>query len=145
MTTIVYRDGIMAADSCVSYNDAKTAAVTKIWEVEGTLIGVSGSLSALAMVRSVVTDAGSIWPAMARDEHCSGIMVAPSGVIHFVGSNGIPIEVDAEFHAIGSGAELAIGAMAAGASAAEAVKIAIQYDCFSAGPIDILSLQEEVS
>lgn len=43
----------------------------------------------------------------------------------------------APFHAIGSGHELAIGAMAAGASAIEAVKIAIQYESGCGGPIQV--------
>ena len=43
----------------------------------------------------------------------------------------------AEFYAIGSGQEYAIGAMAAGASAPEAVQIAIRFDPHCGGPVAV--------
>jgi ATP-dependent protease HslVU (ClpYQ) peptidase subunit len=42
---------------------------------------------------------------------------------------------DADFIAIGSGANLAMGAMAAGASAKKAIKIATQYDIYTGGEL----------
>lgn len=41
------------------------------------------------------------------------------------------LKVDQPFHAIGSGMDYAIGAMAAGMSAKEAVKLAMKHDCYT--------------
>ena len=45
------------------------------------------------------------------------------------------------YHAFGSGEEIALGAMAAGATAAEAVQIAIQFDTSSDGDVTQLPSQ----
>jgi ATP-dependent protease HslVU (ClpYQ) peptidase subunit len=46
------------------------------------------------------------------------------------------VEVETEFIAIGSGGDLAMGAMGAGATARQAVEIAARFDCFTGGKID---------
>jgi hypothetical protein len=47
--------------------------------------------------------------------------------------------IDCEFYAIGSGADFAMGAMAMGASAEEAVRIACQLDPHCGLPVTVLS------
>ena len=53
-----------------------------------------------------------------------------------------PNKVVADFYAIGSGNELALGAMAAGADARRAVEIAIMLDTSSGGEIHTMNVFE---
>ncbi len=66
------------------------------------------------------------------------ILVPPEGPALMVNDFG-ESEICAPFYAIGSGYELAMGAMAMGASAEEAVRVAIQYDIHSGGEITVLA------
>lgn len=52
-----------------------------------------------------------------------------------------PVEVEAKFHAIGSGAQAALGAMRYGASAYEAANIACEIDPACGRPIIVMSSQ----
>jgi len=52
------------------------------------------------------------------------------------------IDIDHEFFAIGSGAAIALGAMAFGASAEVAVEIACRYDTCSGPPVVRASLND---
>ncbi|USM11534.1 proteasome subunit beta [Citromicrobium phage vB_CbaS-RXM] len=52
------------------------------------------------------------------------------------------IPLDQEYYAIGSGAATALGAMAAGASAAEAIKIAAQFDVFTNANVEQITVAD---
>jgi ATP-dependent protease HslVU (ClpYQ) peptidase subunit len=71
------------------------------------------------------------------------LVLNTDGSLHLYadGSNGVPVEVDAPA-ALGSGCDLALGAMLAGATAKEAVGIAIDRDPGSGGTITVLHLNE---
>ncbi len=73
-------------------------------------------------------------------EHLDGILVSPDGTVFIVESDLNPYEMKADFYVGGSGGELATGAMAAGATPEDAVKIAIKYDISCGGPIQKVKL-----
>ena len=141
MSTIAYRDGILAADS-MAYGGKYTASPGlkwKIWRLDnGDRLGVS----------SVVPGAGEAvrdWlNGKLEREHVPTDMVAimikgrdqlyvASGTLQFSG----PIE--SEFYAIGGGADFAIGAMHQGADAAEAIRCAIAHDQHTGGEVRVLT------
>lgn len=67
------------------------------------------------------------------------VWLAGDGVVtHFL--TGGSVQIDAPFHADGSGCAIAIGAMAAGADAKRAVEIACDYDTQCGGPVHVLTL-----
>lgn len=51
------------------------------------------------------------------------------------------VDIDAPFRALGTGSQIALGAMAAGASAIEAVTIASNFDAYTGGDISVFSLE----
>jgi hypothetical protein len=143
MTTIVYRDGVLASDSR-AYSGDKTPIgwKKKIHRLaDGTLLGVSTtSVGGDAQVRrwveggcQVVTN-DSLKP-----ESFTALMVRPDGGV-FYASNNLEWSgpLTGAFWAIGSGEHFALGAMAVGASAEQAVAAAIELDPWSAGEINIL-------
>jgi len=68
------------------------------------------------------------------------ILISPAGVYLSSGKRLVFKKLDAPFYAIGTGGNFALGAMRYGASAAEAVEIAIECDTGCGGKIDVLHL-----
>lgn len=84
----------------------------------------------------------------------SGLLVLPNGTIFQIATTMVDPqhrdadfdedlgawEIEADFAAVGSGSDAALGAMACGADARKAVRIACKYDLHSRPPVHILSL-----
>lgn len=157
MTTIVYSAGKMAADSKCTSGGAFITKMKKIHRLaNGALLGTAGE----ADFRDVVLLLGKVkshrtLPARAGlaalKIDFSGILVFPKGQIFYVSMGkdgdsdtawyGQIIECQERFAAVGSGEQFALGALAAGRSAAQAVAIACRYDSFSAAPIHTVALK----
>lgn len=145
MTTIVYRDGILAGDRRAYSGDKKPIGTkTKIHRLEdGTLWGVSSSnVGADALLKRWIE--GGCAPADCNDlkpESFELIVVRPDGEIFYANGNlDLSGPLTADYVAIGSGDHYALGALATGVSAQEAVRIASDLDIWSGGGIDTLSL-----
>ncbi|RAK68814.1 peptidase S14 [Phenylobacterium kunshanense] len=146
MTTIAYRDGVLASDSR-AYSGDKTpiGSKQKIHRLaDGTLLGVStASIGGDALVRRWV-EAGC--PAARNDDlkpdSFTALMVRANGDVFYANNN---LEwtgpLDVPFIAAGSGEHYALGAMAMGASAERAVEVACELDVWSAHPIRTLRLE----
>lgn len=136
MTTVAY-DGItMAADSRTT-GDYKDDHCQKLFRVGKAVIGVAGAYSAGLLFIRWFKDQTKPKPDLPDDFYA---LVARDG-IWFYDSNLIPIPTRAPT-AIGSGAHLALGAMAVGATAAEAVRIARQYDESTGGRVRTLKVNQ---
>jgi hypothetical protein len=159
MTTVAYKDGLMACDSCWTCDDVVDTLTSKIVRLSsGALLGQAGDNDARAVERlldKVKTPAGL----PSRDDILKirldymGLLVLPRGRIFKVSmTHSSEANWNAEFKddvgvweiggfaAIGSGRLLAIGAMAAGKSAQEAVRIACRYDINSRPPVYTVKL-----
>lgn len=141
MTTIVYRDGTLAADRRVSHGDSIVAdTYRKVFETHDGWYG--------AWCGAVVDGhAFQIWADDLRDKpppkgHYTGVLVSPKGVVHEF-ENGVilPRPRKKKFFAWGSGANTALGALHAGADARKAVLIAQKVDAFSGGGVDSIKIK----
>lgn len=140
MSTIAYREGIIAGDTICIRNDTKHFFRTKIARApDGTLGGAVGTLIFCVQFLDWVQGKRSDPPECKSDQHYSdlGIVIHPNGDIELFEPLGCAI-VTAPYVAIGSGADIALGAMYAGAPASIAVAAAIKFDTFTGGKIDIL-------
>lgn len=145
MTTIAYRDGIMAADSGCFNEGLYEGEVDKISILHDVgVLGCCGEYGAILKVVEWLTGGGKPdeKPSLSRDSEFAGLLVKRNGeVVHY--QRGLrPLRMTADFHAIGSGRQIAVGAMAAGASAERAVRIACHYDQISMEPVSTQSIQE---
>lgn len=150
MTTIAYRNSIMAADSLATGGEIRRGAAVKMCRLaDGTVVGVSGSHGILGRVAIWFEEAirkGARQPEFEDfpklPERCEayGIAARPDGSVCLFAADGICQWVDTDFVATGSGNELAMGAMAMGASAREAVAVAAQFDVYTGGKIATLSV-----
>lgn len=143
MTTIAYRDGIMVADSQLTDRGVCAGQVRKIAKSpDGGLIGCCGSLHELHILHQWMEAGACGKPPAIVDEGSEALLVRPDGTVHWIGhaktDEAYLVEIsDVRYHAAGSGYKLAIGAMAAGASAEEALRICCELECYTGLPLQI--------
>jgi 20S proteasome alpha/beta subunit len=135
MTTIAYRDGIMACDSAISMGNHLWSFTQKIVQGRNFAAGAAGDLVEAVQFLEWAKSGFIKTKKPEEDlEEFEGIVAYPDRIL-FYNSKLSPIELVTDFVAIGSGTAFAMGAMAHGASAEEAVAIACQYDNETSGPI----------
>lgn len=138
MTTIAYRDGVMAADSRVSGGGIHRGVVDKIIVLDdGSLLGCCGPAGVDVMVAMWLEQGAppSNMPRVPDGTDFHAILVRPSGDVKVISPSLIIQRLVAQFVATGSGNEIALGAMAMGASAIRAVEIACELDVHSGPPV----------
>lgn len=141
MTTICYRAGILASDSRLTLkSNITTDKCKKIWRLsDGTLFGASGDNEGGLALLAALRRGMELGPKSDREFHAVRI-IPPKGQIFT--TEGLTWSRWPEtFVAIGSGGKYARAAMMAGATAIEAVKIAIQSDVYSGGRVQVLRLK----
>ena len=143
ITVIAYRDGVLAADQLVASEqyDLVTGLAAKIFRSEDgkALYGFSGKLSDGGRFKRWILDIDTTPPTF---EDFAAILISPDGKVSLAsGKHPCFVEVAAPYFAIGSGRELALGAMWKGATAPEAVTCAIELNIACGGPVDVLSLE----
>lgn len=159
MTTIAYRHGMMACDSCWAYVQDQQTSQTKIARLKsGGLLGQAGdadSRSLVVMFDNVKKEQQLPGRKEIAELHTefAGLFVLPTGAIFLIDCERTTDEdhiYTAQlwpvgrfgFAAVGSGRLLALGAMAAGRSAQQAVAIACKFDINSREPVHVTSLRK---
>lgn len=141
MTTVVFRDGILAFDSAAFQGDWRSATPVHkgVRLLDGTLLAVAGSLSTLEPWRKWYN--GGCKGDRPSDKDSTIIHVRKNGVLHVYEDNGtFTVHKRRPFYVIGSGMPPAHGALLAGATAIEAVRIACHIDPWSGLPVRSLRL-----
>lgn len=147
VTTIAYRDGVLAADSrAYSGDKVPIGSKVKIHRMDdGTLLGVSTtSVGGDALVRRwVAAGCAPVTSDMLKPDSFTALMIRPNGEVFYANDN---LEwtgpLTGRFIAIGSGEQFALGALQMGATAVQAVEAAIALDPWSAGEITILRRED---
>lgn len=158
MTTVAYRAGVMACDSC--WTDGAggiDSLASKIRRLKsGALLGAAGDNDARPLERLLDRVAAparmpSLEKLIAIRREFTGLLVLPCGAVFKIATALLPPEnwdadfsddigvwpIHAPFAAIGSGAAYALGAMAADKDAIAAVEIACGFDPNSRPPIHV--------
>lgn len=144
MTTIAYKDGVLAADTRSSIGDSLLGDLVKIVRrPDGHLAGAAGSAAYLsAFHRWFLAGENGDPPhaGEAKDWLDRGIIIIfrPNGDVEVFEPEGSHL-THAPYFAIGSGRPEALGAMFAGGDAVTAVRAAIEHDAHTAGDIVVLS------
>lgn len=139
MTTIAYRDGVLAADTLACWGSNRDGFATKIRKRGAVLAGVSGALSAgQAFLDWFSSGMKGDPPAMPDGEASTfGLIVTPDDWVLIWGPRGWERTRNPTV-AMGSGSEFAQGAMEMGASAEQAVRVAMVHDTKTGGEITVL-------
>lgn len=157
MTTIAYRDGILAADSQTTVNTeaggSRKHRCEKLYRKTikqgrksfDVIIATAGE-SSPSLLFVEWYGSGDPMPKMLEthggDFTC--LILAPHG-LYEVDMMCCPERVLDRFYAIGSGSKAALGAMHMGASARQAVEIASKIDPYTGGPITTMTLTPKVT
>jgi hypothetical protein len=159
MTTVAYRDGSMACDSCWTYGGTVDTLTTKIVRLSGGgLLGMAGQndgRAVQALFDKVKTPGQmpSYEAIMTLRADCLGMLVLPKGRVYKISTTIISPEnwdgemddfglweISGPFAAIGSGGDMALVAMDCGKSARDAVRVACKYDPNSRPPVHVVDL-----
>ena len=137
MTTIAYKRGVIACDKQATEGGTIVRCASKAKIVDGKVYCISGSVATgLKFIRQL-TESDEPAEDFKATVVCMDLKTGKATVYE---GNDEPQIVEDVFYAWGSGGDVALGALAMGASPAEAVRIASKWDT-STG----LGVQEFVS
>lgn len=146
MTIWVYRNGVLASDSAIFADTIVVGTIRKITKEAGWLAAGAGNARDMALFLDTfeanIEEAEEEFAISsdAKLENLAGIIVSPKGEVYHIDSGGYPYQCDAEFHAGGIGEPMAMGALAMGATAEEAVQVCIDYSAYCDGAIQVVKL-----
>lgn len=140
MTTVCTDGKTIACDTRVSSSNGGVypARITKIHRVDDRFIGHCGDLWQGHMYLRYLIDGK---PPEKKLKDFNAIILDKDGTIYHVDPTLNELELTGPF-AIGSGMDCALGAMAAGATPAEAVMIASRYDIYTASEVLVYHVRE---
>ncbi|MGI9493092.1 MAG: hypothetical protein ACR2QF_11900 [Geminicoccaceae bacterium] len=144
MTTIALRDGIMVADGLSVAGDlVKSTTEKKIIRLNyrQSLVACCGRCSCIERFLEALSNAGHDDKTLSKDlkveEGFHAIEARQNGEV-WIWEDGLnAYQQNQEFHAIGTGFELAWGAMQMGATAEQAVIVAAKCNIYTGGEIQV--------
>jgi ATP-dependent protease HslVU (ClpYQ) peptidase subunit len=139
VTTIAYRDGVLAGDTQVSSNDGHTVIghQKKVHKLEdGSLFGFAGSVEQAEVLRRSFADN----TAVDLLDDLNALIITPDHKVYLFEGR-IWVKQPKGYCALGSGETVALAAMDAGADAITAVKIGIKRDTCTGGKVFSVKLK----
>jgi hypothetical protein len=136
MTTIAFRDGLLAVDSLLVSRGTIRGYQAKGRRIDGGRVAWTGDIGGAAAIVGWI-EAGRSGPAP-DPEGCSVVWLPDDGPHTLITDGFESVNPDAEFHSWGAGDDLAKGAMAMGATAARAVRVAIDLSTHSGGDVVVI-------
>lgn len=138
MTTIVCNKQGMAADKRISGGPIFRS--TKLFKVNGSILGIAGNTEqALRFVEWRRTPETK--PAFVDSCSIEALELCADGTLKYWGAEMVGIPIEEDYYAIGSGAQLALGAMSMGASLKKAIGIAARWDTGTGSEIQTMALK----
>lgn len=145
MTTIAYRDGVIAADTQMTVDHVKQSAPPKITTLKnGMIIASAGDMISIAKAHQRLCKDDWENEKYKSIKEFEAIAYWKGDIITFNDSTA-PLPLVDEYCAIGSGWEFALAHMAKGYSAADAVLFASTLDIYTNDKIQICTLPPKSS
>ncbi len=150
MSVVVYRDGVLAADTRGIHEEAGIMRCGKLLRKRigrrDHLLGFVGDVS-YATLYCDWYGSKQPMPEQLRnipEEKKFSVLIVIGKQLYEADGVGRPLEIEAKFHAIGAGAYIALGAMHQGATAIQAVKIACKIESSCGLPVQSITLPTRV-
>lgn len=147
MTTVAFRDGVLAGDSRYSETTVGATRGPKLFRKKvgkrDVLLGIAGGdiFAAMLFIDWYGTTNDSLYKTItALDGDAFDILIWDGKKLFEANSCCRPCEIEEPYYAIGSGAVHAITAMDCGKSAAQAVQMAMKRDPATGGRIVTMTL-----
>lgn len=140
MTTVAYKNGVMASDSIAVENDLITRC-EKLHRSRDCIIGIAGDFYAgyLFLEWFEENEIGENRPGSNDAGDISAMILFPDGSLYTCDAHYVLVPYAEPFYAIGSGAGYAMSAMRLGLSAEQAVAHAIEFDPNTGGEVKTMS------
>ena len=143
MTTLAYRDGVLAADTMATVGNTKLPGrVRKVWKFkDGRLFGGAGTMENIRSLKKLMSAHGSGELPSPKFSDVEAILVMPNGhVMTYEGA--VWEEEDSPYIALGSGYAYALTALWLGGTPQKAVQAGIQFDKCSGGGVMTVGLDQ---
>ena len=143
MTAIAYRDGVLAADSVgwTAGCSVKVPVAPKIRRLPCGVYAAAGNTTVIDEFYDWMSgDPLARRPEGLVDEDFSSICVRPNGTVWFCTHRLHFTQLHAEFLAIGGPSEFMMGALFAGATAEQAVRLAIEHTYSAGGHVQTMRI-----
>lgn len=143
MTTIAFRDNILAADTQLTIGDIRTKC-TKIRKLnKNTIIACAGNTNAEYKAHQYFNQPD--WrnkepPEIKKDFEC---IVIYKGIAYACNKSLYPSPIEHPFFAIGSGWQLSMAGMHTGMSAIESIKFAAELNIYTNNEVEWINVREE--
>ena len=128
----------MASDSAVVAGSCSSGSVVKLFRIGSSVFGVAGVLAIAIQFLEWKSGRADSPPTIGEGDDFGAIEVCGDGKIYCYDSTLVRLLHNPDYYAEGSGSSFALGAMAYGATAREAVKAAIKHDVYSGGRIQTM-------
>lgn len=141
MTIVVYRDGIMAADSLVTSGGTRTDYVNKLaTNKAGWVGGAAGDfMDCRAFSKWVKAGCKKEFKGAEVKDGLAALLLSPTGDVFYIDDTNRKTQINsATYHCVGSGRDIAMGALEMGATAEQAVAVAIKLNTSCGGIIHTL-------
>jgi hypothetical protein len=140
MTVIACRDGVVASDSAIWHGETTVGYTQKLHRLDdGSIFAAAGTFALILCVRDWI-NAGrpaDTKPAVRPDDELDALILRQGGRMECWSTYLAPWQSMAEYEACGAHSDFLYGAMAAGASAEDAVRLAIQRCSHAGGDIQV--------
>ncbi|QIG71165.1 putative HslV family peptidase protein [Rhizobium phage RHph_TM39] len=139
MTTVAYRNGILAADSLINVSGTRVGKIVKVRRINDYLVGFSGDVAcSMRFIRGFEL---SEFKYPVPSDMTALIVDRKNRVMRVEGGEFFEF-LRTDYDSIGSGFNFALGAMAHGANAVDAVKCAMKHDVYTGGRIMSISFKD---
>lgn len=146
MTTLAYRDGVLAVDSLCCNSGGRRGLIEKAVAHGGTIYAGCGmAQTVVEFFEWAAANEPKDYKFTHKAEDFAGLIVRfvdGRPQVWTIEEALKPWEVRMPFTARGSGVDYALGAMAMGASAAKAVQVAATFDLGTGGPVRVWKRNE---
>lgn len=149
MTTLAYRDGILASDSLTTRGNTSVKGIAKLFKSDSVLVGICGSLHDIPKFSKWILETSDKCDSVADfylhgspldgNDDTEALIADHYGNCWFMHPSGNVFQYDKEYAAAGSGDYFALGALHMGATAEEAVAASIELDLYTGGNIKSIS------
>lgn len=138
MSTIAFKDGILASDSACLQSGTSIGKMKKVYRVGKCLIGLCGETAFFTEFVDWFRDGADDADTFPWTGDWNALVVSPNNPITLYDNNSMTPLVFSKkdkYIAIGSGMDIALGCLYNGGSAKEAVQAAIKHNSSTKGPV----------
>lgn len=145
ITTIAYKDGIIAADTQTTFGNIRATSDPKIKVLpNGLLIAIAGDVAKGLIAERFFSQPDWITKLDDSPTFKRGFeaLLFPNGRPHWCANNCVPVPLVNPFYSMGSGWQIAMAGMKTGLNAVQAVQLAGELDIYTNNTVQVVHVKD---